>query len=83
MGYNIQPGERYGYWTTIERDNTKRKTRDQRWICRCRCGTEKSVLAKNLIYGYSISCGCSHKDREKAFVGMKIGKLTIIEIIHH
>lgn len=50
-------GDIYGLWTVIERaPNTGH---DARWLCRCRCGTEKSVAANSLSRGDSKSCGCA------------------------
>ena len=58
----IQVGQKIGKWTIIKKDDSKKyKTRDSRWICKCECGLEKSVLQKYLLNGKSISCGCDRK----------------------
>ena len=36
----------------------KYRDRDRTWICKCVCGTTRSVLAYNLESGASTSCGC-------------------------
>ena len=32
------------------------------WVCKCECGTEKSVTRGNLVGGNTISCGCFQKE---------------------
>lgn len=47
-------GEKYGRWTVLNRSpENKRK-----WVCKCSCGTVKTVHESNLRSGYSKSCGC-------------------------
>lgn len=51
-------GRRFNRWTVIGYD-AKRSTRDYKyWICRCDCGTVKSVLRTSLVNNRSMSCGC-------------------------
>ena len=71
-------GRKFGYWTVIDRDTTKRKTYDVRWNCVCKCGTKRSVLGKYLRTGKSVSCGCASK---KDYTGQRFGKLTVIETV--
>jgi hypothetical protein len=33
------------------------------WVCVCDCGNIKEVMSCNLVCGYTISCGCFHKER--------------------
>lgn len=40
-----------GHWQVLDKPGAK-------WLCRCTCGTEKLVAAKNLRSGRSKSCGC-------------------------
>lgn len=49
-------GCRFGRWTVLERDLNNKH--DTAWICRCDCGTERSVRAICLINNRSKSCGC-------------------------
>ena len=55
-------GKRYGRLIAIRRDfdNPKNGTY---WICKCDCGTEKSVPASNLVKGLANSCGCLQRER--------------------
>ena len=47
-------GEVYGNWTVIEKGSPAS-------ICRCLCGTEKSVFNRALVSGSSKSCRCLKK----------------------
>lgn len=74
-------GMKFGQWTVIERDYSKQyKTRDKRWMCRCSCGTVKSVLGKYLKNGKSTSCGCSKK---VDLTGQKFGRLSVVETLYN
>lgn len=50
-------GRRYGQWTVLERDWTK-KTRDGNiyWRCRCSCGVRLTVRGAFLRTGKSTKC---------------------------
>lgn len=73
-------GSKFGKWTVISRDMDKHNTYDVRWICKCECGTIKSVLGKYLRNGKTTSCGCSKKIDLK---GKRYGKLVVLETIHN
>lgn len=47
-------GQTFGKWTVLKRDPNNHK----KWICKCECGTEKSVYGYNLRIGQTQSCGC-------------------------
>jgi len=50
--------KKFGYWTVIKFDH---KVRGRiHWLCRCECGTEKSVCGSQLKKGKSLSCGCKN-----------------------
>ncbi len=75
-------GQRFGMWTVIQRDfsNNTSSKRGARWICRCDCGTERSVLGYALKTKRTTSCGCSNG--EKAIIdltGLRFGKLLVQE----
>lgn len=53
----LQVGQHYGKWTIVEKDITNLGN-GARYICKCECGTIKSVSASNLKNGSSLSCGC-------------------------
>lgn len=54
-------GRRYGRWTVVRFHDTGPGNND-RWWCRCDCGTEKPVGASNLRSGDSRSCGCRKRE---------------------
>ena len=37
-----------------------------RWLCRCTCGTERTVVGSSLRSGNTKSCGCLVKDKSRA-----------------
>lgn len=50
-------GKKFNNWTVVrisDRDNFNAV----KWLCRCDCGTERSVRATRLTRGTSKSCGC-------------------------
>lgn len=47
-------GKRFGRWLVIKKDISKKLY----WICKCDCGTIKSVYGSNLRLGKTKSCGC-------------------------
>lgn len=54
-------GEKYGNWTIIE-FYSKYGACDAKWLCKCKCGTEKPVIFRSLASGASTSCGCGAID---------------------
>ena len=48
-------GKKYNKLTCVKKDENKDK---RYYIFRCDCGNEKSIIASNVIGGYSTSCGC-------------------------
>lgn len=74
-------GRQFGRWTAIERVG---QSGAAKWRCRCSCGTERVVAAKNLIAGTSTSCGCNTRERVRDarradLTGRRFGKLTVLE----
>jgi hypothetical protein len=56
-------GVRFGHWTVLaihpERHRQPNGASQVLWRCRCDCGTESTVLGKDLHNGSSASCGCT------------------------
>lgn len=52
----IEIGDKFGYWTILER-RAATKTRDD-YLTRCICGKEKICKRGDLINGRTNSCGC-------------------------
>lgn len=57
-------GQKFGYWTVVERRDKIRNNGKHRgaWLCRCDCGTEMAIDQNNLLSGKSRSCGCLRKE---------------------
>jgi len=70
-------GRQFGGWTVLARAEQKGSAK---WLCRCRCGTQRVVAAKNLLAGTSASCGCGAKERFYSDIsGQKFGMLLAVE----
>ena len=54
-------GERFGRWVVIDNAEVDRFG-FSRWLCRCDCGTTRSVNENSLIRGISKSCGCMTRE---------------------
>ena len=54
-------GHVFGRWTALSRVSGQRK-----WLCRCECGTVKTVATSHLRQGKSRSCGCLEKELTSA-----------------
>ncbi len=85
-------GRKFGRLTVIAFDEERSKPHKQRWICRCDCGTEKSILRNNLTQGGVKSCGCLKSDTNSQerfhqtrtpqdISGFVSGSLTVLEMI--
>lgn len=48
--------QQFGDWTALEY-----RSNPSRWLCRCKCGTEREVFSGNLMRGLSKGCGCNQK----------------------
>lgn len=80
-------GQRFGRWTVLSVDKSKK--RRTHYMCKCDCGTIKSVCKSILKNGQSKSCGCLKRDLTKQRnkenaenrVGQKMGRLTLLEPI--
>lgn len=74
-------GQKFGRWTVLELD-TNNTNKRRKWICKCECGTIKSVDQKSLINGKSKSCGCYRKEKRlelsKDITGQKFGRWTAL-----
>lgn len=71
-------GQQFHSWTVLKKMPPTKKGKS-RWLCRCKCGTERVIKAKDLTSGHSKSCGCS---RIEDLSGRVFGKLTVIKLDH-
>jgi hypothetical protein len=54
-------GRRFGMWKALTLAPSNRRG-GAMWLCRCDCGSEKTVPADTLIKGRSNSCGCKSNE---------------------
>ena len=82
IAIDINIGDIFGKWTILKEDQEKigYKSRGKRYICKCECGTERSVKKSSLISGKSLSCGCAYNP-PKDLTGQRFGKLLVVESI--
>lgn len=75
-------GKQFGYWT-VTGDFITSSAGERKWLCRCRCGTERYVLERSLRSGGSGSCGCQRREAAGKAVrcdleGARFGELTVL-----
>ena len=60
-------GQKFGRLTVIKKVEGKGTSTNARWLCKCDCGNEITVLGTTLRRGASKSCGCIRAElsREK------------------
>lgn len=59
-------GQKFGKLTVLEFTGIN-KNHKATWLCQCECGNKKIIVSSSLLNGYTMSCGCLHKQmfREK------------------
>lgn len=65
-------GKVYGKLTVIERSPRSPDRIGGRWICRCECGSETSVLGTSLRRGNNRSCGCLRSPHLAGTTGTRV-----------
>lgn len=80
-------GQRFHSWVVLQFSHSTPRKRQMRWhwLCRCDCGTVRTVMGEYLIGEQSKSCGCyravaSHSRRDD-LVGQVFGRRTVIKEI--
>ena len=58
----LTTGQRFGRWTVLSEAAKQEGCDHRRYLCRCDCGKERSVIAYHLVYGQSKSCGCLNSE---------------------
>ena len=84
----INIGDRHGRWTVVGEVAPGTHTKRRHVLCRCDCGTEKSVDIYSLTGGGTYSCGCHRSETTRkrnsyqrdgfAPVGYRHGRWTVI-----
>lgn len=59
-------GMTFSEWTVLERAEDG-KSKNVRWLCRCSCGTERTLSKQSLLLNKSKSCGCLDDLTDKVF----------------
>jgi hypothetical protein len=59
---DIPPGTVFGRFTVIGEALRIRTSGLRAMLCRCECGTMKTVGLSDLMYGGTVSCGCARRD---------------------
>jgi hypothetical protein len=62
----VEPGSRHGRWTALTLPYSDPDHRDRVAAVRCECGTEKVVVAHELLSRKNKSCGCLIPDTNRA-----------------
>ncbi len=77
-------GQVFGRLTAI-RYSGKSTSSGRLWLCRCECGTERTMPTSTLRSGVVVSCGCFNLEKAKLprtnLSGKVFGKLTAIEVV--
>lgn len=70
-----EAGKIYNSWTVLSYAGSSDFGFRSLWLCRCKCGVEKTVAANNLRRGSSRSCGqCeSPRSMKRARIEVKVG----------
>jgi hypothetical protein len=68
-------GKKFGRWTVLRQDKKVTRHKKTRWVCRCECGTKKSVESTVLRRGTSTNCGCVRLGQD--LTGQKFGHWTV------
>lgn len=80
MGTKIDmTNKKIGMWTVLQEDSKRGAGGTIQWICKCDCGTIKSVSGTNLRTGKSICCGCVKNNKSNEMINQKFGLLTVIQ----
>lgn len=75
-------GQVFGRLTVLKWEGIVRK--QGRWLCRCKCGTEKSIITSKLKSGTTQSCGCLRDEmignvNRAGIVGRRFGRLVAMK----
>ena len=70
-------GQRFNRLTVLQLDTERTSKSRSYWICKCDCGTIKSIRSDQLTSGKTKSCGCLNTEKRKERMS-KIGSKTTI-----
>jgi hypothetical protein len=78
-------GRRFGRWVVLSYGGHRKPDPNIYWLCRCDCGTVKTIVGNSLRGGGSKSCGCLRDDLSRqrhGLIGRRVGRLVILESLH-
>lgn len=76
-------GKRFGRWQVISHIPVSGK-HTSLWLCKCDCGTAKTVASRTLRNGSSTSCGCFRYELQSpSLVGMRFSFLVVMKRYAH
>lgn len=90
MNTALKIGDKFGDWTVISEERSRGpKGVFHFWLCKCKCGFERTFHTSYLNTGRATCCdGCKEKKRsdvdaalEKIVVGKKYGSYTVIKYL--
>lgn len=71
-------GQTFGRWFVISRAETN-KCGQAMFLCRCLCGTERTIVGNTLRKGKSTSCGCYPR---KSYVALAPGEAQLNRLLY-
>jgi len=83
----ISKGATFHYLTVIQKaGKINNKTS---WLCKCKCGNERTISAKALKSGEATNCGCLYKNETidnsnktvKELIGSQINRLKVLDVL--
>lgn len=78
----INPGEQFGYWTVMYKSDGY-LGKGAHYHCKCKCGTERDIIAEHLKNGASLSCGCLQREKISQNIidltGLRFGHWTVLK----
>lgn len=84
---NDLTNQKFGRLTVLHSTEERSTSGSIKWLCKCDCGTEKTIAGTDLISGKIKSCGCLSRECLQIGQGLNFndltnqtfGKLTVIE----
>ena len=78
----LKSGQHFGRWTVLGQAAPAIHG-ERKYLCRCDCGMERSVMERSLRYGGSQSCGCLRRDKAYQantydLLGQTFGDLRVV-----
>src|SRR6516162_7014385 len=71
-------GQHFGSWTVLER-SPRAHSKETLWLCRCVCGTERTLQRRHLVGGNTRSCRCQPQYNFEDLTNKTFGRWTVME----